>query len=252
MVVSAKVEISRSARVSGGSTRRQVQQVLRDLIETAEFPPGLRLSENDLAERFGVSRTPVREALLGLRDDRLVDIVPQLGTFVTRITQSALEDAQFIRQSLECAAVADAARLASEDDITELRAIVMRQARTRDAGDLDCFYALDDEFHSQLCRIGGRAVAWSISQRASGHLNRVRRLSLPMHDYIAEMVSQHTAVVDAVAERDPGAAEATLRAHLSRVLTGLGEIAHAHPGYFEADADREWGLALSARLDARV
>ena len=226
--------------------------MLRGLIETAEFPPGLRLSENDLAERFGVSRTPVREALLGLRDDRLVDIVPQLGTFVTRITRSALEDAQFIRQSLECAAVADAARQADEDDISELRAIVMRQARTRDAGDLDCFYALDDEFHSRLCSIGGRAVAWSISQRASGHLNRVRRLSLPMHDYIAEMVTQHTAVVDAVAERDPAAAEEQLRAHLSRVLTGLGEIALAQPAYFEDDADRDWALALSARLDARV
>jgi DNA-binding GntR family transcriptional regulator len=246
------VEIKRSDRVSGGSTRRQVQQVLRGLIETAEFPPGLRLSENELADRLGVSRTPVREALLGLREDRLVDIVPQLGTFVTRITRAALEDAQFIRQSLECAAVADAARQAEEADLAELRAIVVRQARTRDVGDLDCFYTLDDEFHSRLCSIGGRAVAWSISQRASGHLNRVRRLSLPMHDYIAEMVSQHTAVVDAVAERDADAAEAALEAHLSRVLTGLGEIAHAHPGYFEDDADRAWALALSARLDARV
>jgi DNA-binding GntR family transcriptional regulator len=246
------MEISRSSRVSGGSTRRQVQQLLRGLIETAEFPPGLRLSENDLAERLGVSRTPVREALLGLREDRLVDIVPQLGTFVTRITRAALEDAQFIRQSLECAAVSDAAHQADADDIAALRAIVVRQARTRDAGDLDCFYALDDEFHSRLCGIGGRAVAWSISQRASGHLNRVRRLSLPMHDYIAEMVSQHTAVVDAVAEHDAGGAEAALRAHLSRVLTGLGEIAHAHPGYFEDERDRDWALALSARLDARV
>ncbi|HET9074017.1 MAG TPA: GntR family transcriptional regulator [Solirubrobacteraceae bacterium] len=246
------MEIKRSARATGGSTRRQVYEVLRASIETVEFPPGLRLSENDLAERFGVSRTPVREALLGLRDDRLVEIVPQLGTFVARITHSALEDAQFIRTSLECAAVGDAAADASDDDIAALRAIVARQAQTRDSADLAHFYVLDDEFHASLCTIGGRAVAWSISQRASGHLNRVRRLSLPVHDYIAEMVSQHTAVVDAVAAHDPVAAHARLRDHLGAVLVGLGEIAQEHPDYFEEEADRAWALSLSARLEHRA
>jgi DNA-binding GntR family transcriptional regulator len=246
------VEIKRSARVSGGSTRAQVYGVLRTSIETVEFPPGLRLSENELADRLGVSRTPVREALLGLRDDRLVEIVPQLGTFVARITRTALEDAQFIRESLECAAVADATASAGVDDIAALRAIVARQVQTRDAADLERFYLLDDEFHSSLCMIGGRSIAWSISQRASGHLNRVRRLSLPVHDYITEMVCQHSAVIDAVADRDPHAASAALRAHLSRVLTGLGEIAHEHPDYFEDESDRSWALELAASLDARV
>ena len=226
--------------------------MLRASIETVEFPPGLRLSENELAERLGVSRTPIREALLGLRDDRMVEIVPQLGTFVARITRAALEDAQFIRESLECAAVADAAEHAGEEDIAALYAIVARQAQTRDAADLERFYALDDELHRSLCAIGGRSIAWSISQRASGHLNRVRRLSLPVHDYIAEMVSQHTTVIDAVAEHDPEAAAGSLRAHLSRVLVGLGEIAHAHPDYFEDAADRSWALALAAGLESRV
>jgi DNA-binding GntR family transcriptional regulator len=246
------VEITRSDRVSGGSTRLQVYQVVRRLIETAEFPPGLRLSENELATRLGVSRTPIREALLGLRDDRLVEIVPQLGTFVARITRAALEDAQFIRESLECAAVTDAARTAEDSDITALRSLIIRQAETRDSGDLDCFYRLDDAFHSSLCAVGGRDVAWLISQRASGHLNRVRRLSLPVHDYISEMVAQHAAVLDAVAERDPVAAESQLRAHVSKVLAGLSEIAHAHPEYFEDDTDRSWALGRAAELDGAV
>jgi GntR family transcriptional regulator, rspAB operon transcriptional repressor len=246
------MEIKRSARVSGSSTRQQVYAQLRQAIETVEFPPGTRLSENELAERLGVSRTPVREALLGLRDDRLVEIVPQLGTFVARITRGALEDAQFIRESLECAAVADAAGHADEQDIALLRAIVDRQAQTRDANDLARFYGLDDEFHSTLCAIGGRQIAWSISQRASGHLNRVRRLSLPVHDYINEMVCQHKAVVDAVADRDPEAARARLAEHLSSVLHGLGEIAHGHPDFFEDEADRSWALSLAAVLDSQV
>jgi DNA-binding GntR family transcriptional regulator len=244
------VEISRSARVSGGSTRQQAYQVLRGLIETVQFPPGLRLSENELAERLGVSRTPIREALLGLRDDRLVEIVPQLGTFVAHITRAALEDAQFIRVSLECAAVADAARRAEPAALAELEALVTRQSAAC-GGDVELFYPLDDEFHRRLCSLGGRAIAWSISQRASGHLNRVRRLSLPVPDYLAEMVAQHRAVLGAVSERDPLAAEMQLRRHLSRVLTGLGEIAHAHPEYFADDRDRHWASTLSTPHDPR-
>src|SRR4051812_2280005 len=78
---------------------------LRAAIVTADLEPGRQLSETELAGRLGISRTPVREALVRLRDDRLVEVVPQLGTFVARIRDSAVADAQFIREALECAAV---------------------------------------------------------------------------------------------------------------------------------------------------
>ena len=85
-----------------------------------ELEPGRQLSENELAALLGVSRTPIREALVRLRDERLVEIVPQLGTFVTRIATPAVADAQFIREALECAAIRRAAELATEDDIAAL------------------------------------------------------------------------------------------------------------------------------------
>ncbi|MBO0768330.1 MAG: GntR family transcriptional regulator [Solirubrobacterales bacterium] len=239
------MEIKRSIRVSGGPTRHHAYRLVRAAIETAEFEPGQRLSENELAERLGVSRTPIREALMSLRDDRLVEIVPQFGTFVTHITRVALEDAQFVREALECAAVIAAARAASDEDVDALRAIVTRQSQTRDKNDLNHFYMLDDEFHASLCELGGHGIAWSISQRASGHLNRVRHLSLPLPDYIPEMVDQHSAVVDAIGARDPARAEAALREHLSQVLSGLAAVGANHPEYFETDADRDWALELS-------
>src|SRR5919202_4680398 len=96
--------------------RDEVYARLRAAIVTAELEPGRQLSENEVAGRFGVSRTPVREALVRLRDDRLVEIVPQLGTFVSPISTRAVADAQFIREALECAAVrAAAARVTAED-----------------------------------------------------------------------------------------------------------------------------------------
>src|SRR3954462_4558175 len=131
--------------------RDQVYDRLRAAIIAAELEPGRQLSENELAARLGVSRTPVREALVRLRDERLVQIVPQLGTFVTRISTSAVADAQFIREALECACVRRAAELASEDDVATLEDNLRAQERARDSDDFDAFYVLDDAFHHALC-----------------------------------------------------------------------------------------------------
>ena len=210
--------------------RDQVYDRLRSAIVTADLEPGRQLSENEVAAWLHVSRTPVREALVRLRDDRLVEIVPQLGTFVARISGRALGDAQFVRESLECAAIRLAAERATEADVLALRAIVARQQSATDPG---AFYVLDDEFHAALCELSGHGVAWRLAGRANGHLDRVRRLSLPEPDYLAEMVAEHGEVVDAVASGDPDAAERALRHHLRMVLSGLPGIRAEHPGWFE-------------------
>ncbi len=84
-----------------------------------------------------------------------------------------------------------------------------------------------------LCELSGREIAWSLSRRANGHLDRVRRLSLPEPGYLGEMVAEHRAVVAAVADKDPDQAEASLRHHLRMVLSSLPSIRAANPDYFE-------------------
>jgi DNA-binding GntR family transcriptional regulator len=212
-----------------------VYVALRDAIVAAELEPGRQLSENELAARLGVSRTPVREALQRLREERLVAIVPQLGTFVTRISTQAVADAQFVREALECAAIREAARRASEADVAALDAIVARQDDTRAADDFDRFYVLDDDLHHALCDLSGHEIAWSLSQRAKGHLNRIRRLSLPEPGYLEEMIADHRGVVAAVAAHDPDAAERALRHHLRMVLSTVPAIRAQHPDYFEEE-----------------
>jgi DNA-binding GntR family transcriptional regulator len=230
-----RLRISREARQSGNA-RTQAYAVLRDAIVSGELTPGRQLSENELAELLGVSRTPIREALIRLGDDRLVAIIPQLGTFVSRISTSAVQDAQFIREALECSAIRLTAERAERGDLAALDAIVTRQAQVRDAGDFDRFYVLDDEFHGALCELSGHGVAWSLAQRANGHLNRVRRLSLPQPRYLTEMVAEHQLVVEAVRRGDPDAAELSLRHHLRMVLSALPALRDEHPDYFDDDA----------------
>jgi GntR family transcriptional regulator, rspAB operon transcriptional repressor len=215
--------------------RAHVYTTLRDAIVSAQLAPGRQISENELAALLGVSRTPIREALQRLREERLVAIVPQLGTFVTHISEAALSDAQFVREALECAAIRGTALRARDADLAALEAIIRRQEAAREANDFDRFYVLDDDLHHLLCDLSGHDIAWALSQRAKGHLNRIRRLSMPAPGYMMEMIAEHRAVVKAVADHDPDAAEEALRHHLRMVLSTLPAIREQHPDYFEEE-----------------
>jgi DNA-binding GntR family transcriptional regulator len=206
---------------------------LRDQIVRAELAPGERLSETELGERLGVSRTPIREALGRLRDDRLVEVRPQIGTFVARISPAAVSDAQFIREALECTAVRVAAELADVESMAQLEENLRAQERASEAAEIDSWQLLDDTFHRYLCDLSGHPAVWPVNERAKSHLNRLRRLSLRMPDYLSTMVSDHRSIADAVGGHDPDAAEAALREHLRAVLREVPRIREQHPDYFE-------------------
>lgn len=231
------ISLDRSKRGNATPTRVQVYVALRDAIVRGRLEPGQRLSENVLASEMGISRTPIREGLSLLREDRLVETVPQLGSFVARVNPTAIGDAQFIREALECAAIRLTAQVAGEADIAELEDNLQGQDRAREEGDLDAFYLLDDSFHRRLCDLSGHVTVWTVSERAKAHLNRIRRLSLGMPNYLEEMIAEHHQVLDAVAANDPDQAESHLRAHLRTVLREVPRMRAEHPDYFDQPAD---------------
>jgi DNA-binding GntR family transcriptional regulator len=231
--------LARLERRGRDTARHGAYAALRTAIIRGELVPGMRLSENELAAALGVSRTPVREALLRLREDQLVEALPQSGTFVTPISVSAVRDAQFLREAVECAAVRLAAQRATPDDVAGLRAILDRQDEARGEGNHDAWFSLDDDFHRGLCELSGHPIAWAVGQRANGHLDRVRRLSLPVPSYLTEMVNEHRRVVDAVDVGDPDLAHAALRHHLRMVLSGLPRIRMEHPELFADEKEDE-------------
>ena len=225
------MRISHSRRLEPGSTSRRVYSSLREAIIAGELEPGQRISENELAERLSVSRTPIREALTLLRDERFVQVVPQLGTFVTRISSAAVADAQ-------CAAVRVAAERADRNDIAALDGLIRRQEEVVAETNYERFALLDDEFHAAICEISGRGFAWEVAQRAKGHLSRVRRLSLPQPNYLSTMVVEHHAVLEALRRGSPDDAEAALRHHLRMVLSAVPALRDEHPDYFEDEEER--------------
>jgi GntR family transcriptional regulator, rspAB operon transcriptional repressor len=217
----------------GSPASDQVYLALREAIISAELTPGQKLSENELAGELGVSRTPVREALARLRGERLVAIVPQLGTFVTLISRAAMADAAFVREALECGAIPIAVERVTADTLEELQANLTAQERACERGEECVFAQLDDDLHRRLCEASGHAIAWSLSRRANGHLDRIRRLSLPDPDYLSEMLQEHRQIISAVAAGDADAAESALRHHLRMVTSSLADLQTQHPEYFD-------------------
>lgn len=237
-----------SARAQGRNTRRLVHELLRSRVVSLELPPGAPLSENDLAAELGVSRTPVRESLILLREEGLVDIYPQLGTFVSRIRERDVASAQFVREALECAALRDAVGTATEEDVAELRELLDRQSQAERRDDTEGFFRLDEEFHARLMAAGGHGDAWPVVGQAKTQLDRARRLSLPLTQQLALLIGQHRAVVDLLAEGDRDRAEEALRSHLRLVFSDVEKIRARHPELF---SDEDTAAPRPPRRSAR-
>src|SRR5579864_4832099 len=219
------------------TTRVEVYDTLRASIVSLQRTPGQRLSEAELARDLGVSRTPVREAIIQLRADGLVEVTPQLGSFVSKISLSNVREAQFAREALECAAVRVAAERIDDDAVERLRQNISLQRAAQASADLEQFYRLDEAFHRELVATSGYSGISDLLDRSRAHLNRVRRLSLPVPDVIEELIDQHSAVLDAVERHDADQAEAALRNHLRGVYRVLEPLRDAHPDYFVLSED---------------
>jgi DNA-binding GntR family transcriptional regulator len=212
----------------------QVYDVLRGLIVSLRLPPGERVSDAAWARDLGVSRTPVREAVLQLADEGLVDVVPQHGTFVARISSAAVLEAQFVREALEIAALRAAVGRLPAGFEERIQANLAEQRRAGGRG-AEGFYALDQAFHRLLLDASGHPEVWRIAHRSRAHLDRVRQLSLPDPDVISGLVGEHELIAERLLAGDGEGAETALRDHLQLVAVKLPELIEQHPEYFERE-----------------
>lgn len=203
---------------------RRIEREIRRAIVTLEVLPGTPLSENELAERYGVSRQPIREALIALARAELVEIQPRRGTFVVRISADRMRQARFVRESLEVAVVRRACLAFDPKIRTRIETVLEVQANHAAAQEHYLFQREDEAFHAALAEGAGFPAAWSVMEDVKAHLDRVCHLSLPVPDALSRLVEQHRAIVDAIDARDPDAAEAAMRAHLGAILSALPAI----------------------------
>jgi DNA-binding GntR family transcriptional regulator len=228
-----------SALLSHASVGEAAYRALRLAIVTMELPPGARLTEQELADALQISRQPVREALLRLRDADFVDVRGQRGSFVARISTAAVQSARFVREAVEVAIVVRAASGLEHHDRDPLQFVVQRQEKALADGNPEAFFFLDEEFHYGLATAVGCSRAWKIIEDVKGHMDRVRFLSLPEATPMSRLIEQHQEILDAIVARDPERASRAMQAHLSEIIVSLPALATRHPDLFIEDAS-EW------------
>lgn len=210
----------------------QVHAWLRRAILTLRLKPSEALSEKELALTLGVSRTPVREALIRLADEGLIDILPQRGSFVAPIRVAEVVEAQFIREALEVAVVSRAADHGTPALVQRLKTNLHDQRRAVAARDHETFLSLDEDFHHFLSDSIDLPRGWKVIQSVKGQLDRVRFLSLPEPGHLEVLQEQHTAIASAVKTRDAELAGKHMRTHLQEVFHSIRILLRDRPGLF--------------------
>jgi len=208
----------------------QVFEWLREAIISLDLAPGTPLVRAELAERFDLSQTPVRDALMQLSQEGLVDIFPQHATLVSRIDLHSAEQAQFLRRAIELEVVRTLALAGDAGLHARLTSMVDVQAALASSG-AEEFIASDQAFHRAMYEAAGAPDLYELVRRRSGHLDRLRRLDLPTAGNAERVVRDHRRIVDALVSGDPDAAQAALRAHLSGTLGRVADIRLRHPEY---------------------
>jgi DNA-binding GntR family transcriptional regulator len=208
----------------------QIFETLRGRILSLALKPNTLLSRAALQAEFGVSQTPVRDALMKLEQEGLIEVYPQHATLVARIDVGAARQAHFLRLAIELEAVRRVAAERSEAVLAELKRAVAAQRRLKPAETRE-FDDADRAFHRALYAAAGVADLWSLVRRHSGHIDRLRLLNLPLPGKMAAIVRDHEAIVGAVARRDAEGAVAALRKHLSGTLSIIDQIRERHPDF---------------------
>ncbi|MBA8878964.1 GntR family transcriptional regulator [Phyllobacterium myrsinacearum] len=226
-----------SGRVNGGVLDRtrqvahQIHEILRDRILAVELVPGTVLSRASLQLEFGVSQTPVRDALMRLEEEGIVEVYPQYATVVARIDIGHARQAQFLRLSIELEAVRRLTLECPDQIAAELDEILLRQQQVASPQTFDLFDTLDKDFHRKIYERAGVLNLWSTVRRQSVHLDRLRRLNLPMPGKMQTVLEDHCHIISAIKSRDPQAAAHALRKHLSGTLSIIDIISEQFPDY---------------------
>lgn len=225
----------------------QVYGILRRAIVGLAMKPGSIVNEKLICDQLGISRTPLREAILQLQAENLVSVVPNSGTYVSKIDLQSVFDGQLVREALEMKVVRLAATRMTPQFERQLDFNMHQQQRTAADLDFDAFYELDEAFHSMICEFGASAHIWKIVNGAKAQLDRVRRLSFPLVSHLDVVLAEHMAIVDGLKQRDPDAAAAAMKVHIDRVFTMIRRLIVERRDYFAADAADVLDTYVNAR-----
>ena len=207
-------------------------RVLKENIVNLEIAPGSQISENELSAALGISRAPIREALSELEKVKIVEIQPQKKTSVLLIDPALVEEARFMRSTLEDAVIGEVCMQRTEQDLFRLEENLTLQDLAFRSNALDQVMIKDNEFHRYFFEISRKPEIYQLMQTLQIHFDRVRNLTL--HTIIdRKILEEHEEIFRCIREQDVENARIRLRAHLERVQVDSSVVRKAYPQYFK-------------------
>lgn len=222
-----------AARAARGTMAQDVCARLRADIVRLALAPGDRLSEAEIARRFGVSRQPVREAFIQLAAQGLLAIRPQRPTEVVKISSGGVLNAIFVRAALEEAVVKRVAAAPTEGVVAILDELIAAQEVAAAAEDRDRFHTLDEAFHQALCRAAGVDFVWPLIDAQKAQVDRARYLTIEFNK--GRVIRQHREVRDRIVAGDVAGAGRAMVAHVSEIERHLPRIRAENPEVFDPE-----------------
>lgn len=203
---------------------QEVAERLRSRIFAHELAPGAWIDEQALAESFGISRTPMREALKVLAAEGLVTLRPRRGCYVTEVTERDLDEIFPVLALLEGRCAYEAARKARGPELKRLEALHDRLERAGAAGEADAYFQANQDFHLALQELAGNRWLMQAIEDMRKVLKLIRRHSLQREGRIAESLEEHRAIMAGIRAGDPEAAEQAMRRHLTQGRAALAAV----------------------------
>lgn len=213
------------------SNRDYALRVIRENIINLQLQPGSMISEQDIANELNLSRTPVHEALQELARTKIIEILPQRGSLVSLINMELIDEAVFIRSTIEVAVIELACRKATPEDLAKLEENVNLQKFYQANQNFDKFMELDNEFHKMLYEITNKMQCHYMVKTMNIHYDRFRELRMYSSDTTI-IIHEHEAMLDAIKRKDEKGAKALLIQHLNRHYVDEKDVRAKYPQYF--------------------
>ena len=214
------------------NNRDYALRILKENIINLELKPGSMISEQDIANELNLSRTPVHEALQELSTTKIIQILPQRGSYVSLIDLSLVDEAIFMRSTIEVAVAELACDKASEQDLISMEENLNLQKFFLEKQNIDKLFNLDDSFHKNLYKITNKLQCYQMIKTMNIHLDRIRALHL-QYTNPASVVDEHKQIFLALKNKDKSGVKILLNDHLTKLYSQENEIKKKFSNYFE-------------------
>ncbi|WP_312433562.1 GntR family transcriptional regulator [Lacrimispora sp.] len=222
------------ARHTGETAKEYAYRILKENIITLELEPGSTLNDMEISQMIGISRTPVREAIIKLKEESdIIEIFPQRGMRIALIDTDVVQEARFLRMILEKAMVELACDMAQEKDFVWLEENLTLQEFYLKNDMVSKLLELDNELHRKLFVICRKEQIYRVNRGLSIHYDRVRNMEAGTAIHGAKTVEDHRSLVEAIRDKDKERAKQIMEVHLDRWLLNEQTLRKEYPQFFK-------------------